>query len=77
MAWNDVLTNPKNGVELRSLNKDGRFPQDAGFVKMRKTIKTKEGKTVEIHYQYNSVTNKVYDMKVINKPLNMQQRIFE
>ncbi|MDC5044757.1 hemagglutinin repeat-containing protein [Acinetobacter baumannii] len=72
IVWNDVVENPKSGVELRSLNKDQRFPQDAGFVKMSRTVKTKEGKTVEVHYQYNDVTKKVYDMKIVTKPFHEQ-----
>ncbi|WPP56707.1 VENN motif pre-toxin domain-containing protein [Acinetobacter pittii] len=72
IVWNDVVENPKSGVELRSLNKDQRFPQDAGFVKMSRTVKTKEGKTVEVHYQYNDVTKKVYDMKIVTKTFHEQ-----
>uniref|UniRef100_UPI002588ECF4 hypothetical protein n=1 Tax=uncultured Acinetobacter sp. TaxID=165433 RepID=UPI002588ECF4 len=72
IVWDDVMKNPASGRELRNLNGDSRFPQDAGFVKMERIVRTVEGKNITIHYQYNYVTKKTYDMKVVNKPLNEQ-----
>lgn len=72
IVWNAVLKDPTSGIELRKLNSDGRFPQDAGFVKMEKMVITSENKKIIIHYQYNSLTKKVYDMKITSKPLGLQ-----
>ncbi|MHA3116095.1 hypothetical protein E0H86_10090 [Acinetobacter sp. ANC 4635] len=59
-------------IELRKLNSDGRFPQDSGFVKMEKMVIISENKKIIIHYQYNSLTKRVYDMKITSKPLGLQ-----
>jgi len=48
--WNNVLKNPTSGEELRQMNGDKRFPQEAGFVKMSANMKNSEGKVVEIYY---------------------------
>lgn len=44
IVWDDVMKNPASGRELRNLNGDSRFPQDAGFVKMERIVRTVEGK---------------------------------
>jgi filamentous hemagglutinin len=37
---------------------------EAGFQKMRVNQKLSDGSSIEIHYQYNTITNKAYDIKV-------------
>ncbi|AKH65867.1 hypothetical protein AA106_15815 [Photorhabdus laumondii subsp. laumondii] len=46
------------------MNKDPRFPTDAGFQKMQVTHELPDGSNITIHYQYNSTTGKAYDMKI-------------
>jgi hypothetical protein len=60
--WDFVLVNPSSGKPL-DLSGDGRFSNEAGWTKMQVTDKY-NGQTVTIHYQYNSYTNKAYDIKI-------------
>ena len=46
------------------MNKDPRFPKYAGFQKMEAKKKLSNDSTITVHYQYNSMTNKAYDMKI-------------
>jgi filamentous hemagglutinin len=62
--WNRVLADPSAGRALRTLNSDPRFPQAAGFMKMEASHKLPDGSAISIHYQVNSVTSKVYDIKI-------------
>ncbi|WP_071881027.1 MULTISPECIES: hypothetical protein [Photorhabdus] len=64
ILWNQVKANPSSGDPLRGMNKDPRFPTDAGFQKMQVTHELPDGSNITIHYQYNSTTGKAYDMKI-------------
>ncbi len=65
VLWNRVKANPSAGYPLTGLNSDPKFPTSAGFQKMSVNHTLPDGRNIEIHYQYNSLTNKAYDMKVI------------
>ncbi|MDI2111771.1 hypothetical protein [Commensalibacter nepenthis] len=62
--WNQVKKNPTEGEPLDGKNDDPRFPESAGFKKMQARYKNTDGKSISIHYQFNSITGRVYDMKV-------------
>ena len=64
ILWNQVVNNPKAGRRLQNMNNDTRFPIDAGFQKMEANIKRADGRNTTIHYQYNTRTNKAYDIKI-------------
>jgi len=64
LLWNQVKENPTSGKILPGMNNDPRFPSSAGFQKMQVTQKNSEGKSITIHYQYNSNTGKAYDVKI-------------
>jgi filamentous hemagglutinin len=72
MFWQSVQSKPLQGKELPGLNNDPRFPTSAGFQKMEAKHRLPDGQTITIHYQYNSTTGKVYDMK-ITTPQRVQQ----
>ena len=62
--WNQVVKNPKSGRKLDNMNNDIRFPKESGFQKMEAIKLTQDNKKIIIHYQYNSKTNKAYDIKI-------------
>ncbi|WP_339012862.1 DUF637 domain-containing protein [Aeromonas popoffii] len=64
VLWNLVIDTPSLGQPLRGMNKDPRFPTDAGFQKMQATHQLPDGTNITIHYQYNLNTGKAYDMKI-------------
>ncbi|OOS06293.1 filamentous hemagglutinin [Moraxella cuniculi DSM 21768] len=65
ILWSEVVKNPKTaGKPLNGMNNDPRFSKDAGFQKMEAKMRSNDGKTVVIHYQYNHKTNKAYDIKI-------------
>nr|WP_314426852.1 hypothetical protein [uncultured Erwinia sp.] len=64
LLWNQVKENQAAGEKLISMNNDPRFPASAGFQKMQVSQRDSEGKSITIHYQYNSTTGKVYDIKI-------------
>ncbi|WP_130304369.1 hemagglutinin repeat-containing protein [Advenella incenata] len=72
MFWQSVQSKPLQGKELPGLNNDPRFPTSAGFQKMEAKHRLPDGQTITIHYQYNSTTGKVYDMKIAT-PQRVQQ----
>ncbi|MBS4177643.1 hypothetical protein [Lederbergia citrea] len=57
-----VLNNPLDGAtELKSIVlNDSRWHHSAGWVKMERKLKTKEGQNVVIHFVYNKKT-KIFD----------------
>nr|WP_306304621.1 VENN motif pre-toxin domain-containing protein [Erwinia persicina] len=65
VVWNQIRANPGSaGEPLKGMNKDPRFPTSAGFQKMEAKQKLSDGSTITVHYQYNSITGKAYDMKI-------------
>ncbi|ECG1392214.1 TPA_asm: hypothetical protein GNB58_004820 [Salmonella enterica subsp. houtenae serovar 45:g,z51:-] len=64
LLWNQVKDNPTIGRALDGMNNDPRFPMSAGFQKMEAKQKLSDGSTITVHYQYNTVTGKAYDMKI-------------
>lgn len=64
VIWNQVKENPAVGEKLLGMNNDPRFPATAGFQKMQVVQKNAKGESITIHYQYNSITGKAYDMKI-------------
>ena len=71
LAFESVKSNPKQGKNLIGMNNDPRFPHSAGFQKMEAKFKLSNGETITIHYQYNSVTNRTYDVKVTSPQRNL------
>ncbi|MCZ7892655.1 hemagglutinin repeat-containing protein [Agrobacterium salinitolerans] len=67
IAWKEVLANPAGGT-LLDLNSDVRFLKINGWQKMEYSTNTSRG-AISIHYQYNTITGKPYDIKVVSKPL--------
>lgn len=67
-----VRANPLQGITLRGMNNDSRFPVSAGFQKMGATMTLQTGEKISIHYQYNRINGKVYDLKFTNKPFDMK-----
>ncbi|WP_244600766.1 hemagglutinin repeat-containing protein [Agrobacterium sp. LAD9] len=67
IAWKEVLANPAGGT-LLDLNNDVRFLKINGWQKMEYSTNTSKG-AISIHYQYNTITEKPYDIKVVSKPL--------
>ncbi|OPH37745.1 Uncharacterised protein [Moraxella lacunata] len=65
--WNQVSSNPLSGRRLQGLNNDPRFPASAGFQKMEATFTGANGRTITIHYQYNSRTGRAYDIKIVTR----------
>jgi filamentous hemagglutinin len=71
--WNRVVENPAAGKPLASLAKDDRFPHSDGFMKMEASHRLPDGSSITIHYQYNSVTKKAYDIKIVTKQASALQ----
>ena len=69
---NSVRANPLKGKTLEGMNNDSRFPTSAGFQKMEATMTLKTGEKISIHYQYNRINGRVYDLKFTNKPFDME-----
>jgi filamentous hemagglutinin len=65
VLWNQIEKNPSSGYPLKGMNTDPRFPSSAGFHKMSTNHTLPDGSNIEIHYQYNAVTNKAYDVKIV------------
>ncbi|MDO2434823.1 hemagglutinin repeat-containing protein [Aeromonas veronii] len=69
VLWNQIENFPSSGIKFSDkgmgLNNDPRFPKSAGFEKMTISHELPDGSNIEIHYQYNSMTNKAYDMKIV------------
>jgi len=64
IMWKQVVENPVEGKPINGANNDPRFPIEAGFQKMAVNHKLSDGTKIEIHYQYNSITDKAYDVKI-------------
>ncbi|HCT2505028.1 hypothetical protein [Aeromonas dhakensis] len=69
VLWNEIEKALSSGIKFSDkgmgLNNDPRFFKSSGFEKMTVSYELPDGSNIEIHYQYNSVTNKAYDMKII------------
>jgi filamentous hemagglutinin len=61
--WNRVTENPSAGRDTK-LAGDKDFPRSEGWRKMEVSHRLPSGENITIHYQYNSVTDKAYDMKI-------------
>ncbi|WP_261334009.1 hemagglutinin repeat-containing protein [Rhizobium leguminosarum] len=66
VLWNQVTNDPVSGSKLIGLNNDPRFSASNGWQKMEATHTRPDGTKISIHYQYNSVTGRAYDMKLTN-----------
>ncbi|RZV14866.1 hypothetical protein D3M61_02590 [Aliarcobacter butzleri] len=67
ILWKDVVENPSSGSLMKIDIKDPRFKTEDGWKKMQKTTKLSSGKTIDIHYQYNEILDKAYDIKVVSE----------
>lgn len=65
VLWNQIKGNPGSGEKL-DLNNDPRFPPSNGWQKMQVSHELPDGSYITIHYQYNAITGKAYDMKFTN-----------
>lgn len=63
VLWNQIKGNPIAGNRLDDMNNDPRFPISNGWQKMEATHRLPDGRAISIHYQYNSITCRAYDMK--------------
>ncbi|WP_342649288.1 DUF637 domain-containing protein [Pseudomonas sp. REB1044] len=63
MLWNRVIENPSAGRDTK-LAGDKDFPRSEGWRKMEVSHRLPSGDNITVHYQYNSVTDKAYDMKI-------------
>lgn len=61
--WNRVIDNPSAGRDTK-LAGDKDFPRSEGWRKMEVSHRLPSGENITVHYQYNSVTGKAYDMKI-------------
>jgi len=69
--FRDIRNEPARGNKaqaLTQLNKDARFPQQDGWLKMQQNIKPADGRSVTGHYQYHFPTNTVTDVKAVHPP---------
>jgi len=64
---NEARQNPKNGTPLAGMNNDKNFLAEDGWQKMSMKTKSSDDVTVEVHYQYNTRTGAVADVKSINR----------
>ncbi|WP_144289642.1 hypothetical protein [Commensalibacter intestini] len=67
LFWDEVKNNPENSPEaepLRGKNDDPNFREENGFQKMQANYKGENGEVITIHYQFNRLTGKAYDMKI-------------
>ncbi|MEK6636849.1 MAG: hypothetical protein AABY88_02075 [Pseudomonadota bacterium] len=64
VLFNQVIDNPAAGRKL-DLSGDPRFKASDGFQKLEAIQKLPDGTNITIHYQYNSVTGKAYDIKFV------------
>lgn len=67
MLMDEAKRNPQNGRPLSWLNKDQRFSPQDGWQKMEMTERTQNGMSSTVHYQYNTKTGQVADIKSINR----------
>lgn len=63
ILWNLVRADPAAGRPMIGLNNDPRFLTENGWQKMEIRHERPDGTSVVIHYQYNSLTNRAYDIK--------------
>ncbi|WP_413742162.1 VENN motif pre-toxin domain-containing protein [Sodalis sp. RH15] len=83
VLWHQVKESPSEGKKFSdmglNLNNDPRFPQSSGFEKMTASHKLPNGSNIEIHYQYNSVTGKAYDMKIVTpqRPMSNPSHVID
>ena len=61
--YESVKANPLQGKKLDNMNNDPNFLKTSGYQKMEAIHKLPNGGKIIIHYQYNEITGKVYDMK--------------
>ncbi len=66
VLWNQTLRDPASGEKLDNMNNDPRFPTSNGWQKMQTSHTDPQGRSISIHYQYNSISGKAYDMKLTN-----------
>lgn len=68
MLQNEARQNPQNGTPLDKMNDDPKFSAKDGWQKMAMKARDPKGNVVaETHYQYNSRTGQVDDVKSINR----------
>ncbi|TPM35539.1 hypothetical protein FKO01_50285 [Mesorhizobium sp. B2-3-3] len=68
MLQNEARQNPQNGTPLANMNSDKNFLAQDGWQKMEMKARDPNGNVVaEAHYQYNTRTGQVADVKSINR----------
>jgi filamentous hemagglutinin len=65
IVMESVKSNPKQGQNLYEMNSDPRFNVHYGFQKMQYVETLSNGKKITVHYQYNSISGKAYDIKIV------------
>lgn len=61
--YESVKANPLQGKPLINMNNDPNFSKTLGYQKMQAVYRLSNGEKITIHYQYNKITKKVYDIK--------------
>ena len=64
LLWKEVEQNPLSGSLLKNMNGDKNYSPADGFQKMEMTKRLSDGTSISIHYQYNYLTEKAYDIKI-------------
>lgn len=81
MLQNEARQNPQNGKALPGMNNDPRFAAENGWQKMSMTSRnnatarknspgSQDDVVAEVHYQYNSRTGEVADVKSISRSVD-------
>ncbi len=62
--WGQLESDPGGGDEI-FLNDDPRFANQNGWQKMQISRDLPDGKSITIHYQYNNITGRIADPKIV------------
>lgn len=72
-VWEDVVNDPSSGRPIPGANNDSGFHHSDGWTKLEKTHELPDGTNISVHYQYNTRTGDVQDIKYDNKQANPVQ----
>ena len=67
ILFNNVLKAPELGKSVTDEIGDPRFSAAAGWVKLSQKTKDVNGRSIDVHYLYNTKSKIVLDVKVVTK----------
>ena len=70
IIFENVQRNPEQGMRLKGMNGDTRFSKANGFQKMQITDKLFNDEIITVHYQYNFISKRAYDIKFVTRKRN-------